>query len=95
MNIFPYILSLGTVAVYFLTEADKKRKYQTLVVGVCFLAAFLATYFRGALVAYLSWVYLPVLITAWMSGSIMSRIIELPKTLANLWARIKAMLNIA
>lgn len=94
MNIFPYILSLGTVAIYFGTEAKKERTYPALAVGMCFLAALIATYFRGAIVAYLSWAYLPVFIAAWMSGSVMSRIVELPQTLANLWGRIKSMLNL-
>jgi uncharacterized membrane protein len=94
MTIFPYLLSLGAVALYFGTEARKKRTYPALTIGVCVVAAILATYFRGALTAYMTWAYLPVFVTAWMSGSVISRIVELPQTLANLWERVKALLHI-
>lgn len=91
----PYILTIAVVSAYFLTESKKERTYPTLTVGVTFLAALLAVYFRGALVAYLSWINLPLFVSAWASGSIISRIIELPKTLSNLWNRVKHLLNIA
>lgn len=37
MSLFPYILSIATVAIYFGTEAKKERTYPALAVGMCFL----------------------------------------------------------